>query len=117
MHRGRFFLRGRHMILTVRTLLVAVAVSGGAVVASVLAPPASADRGFCGVRVRGPDNSRAGNSGQTYVIYNMCATRELYKVYLEWPRPEYSGCESVAPYRYHFYTAKETTPDWVIEDC
>ncbi|MGW2394919.1 hypothetical protein ACWCYY_00010 [Kitasatospora sp. NPDC001664] len=85
----------------------------------VLAPAttASADPGFCGVRVAGPTPINGGDVPYfAYRVHNKCGSAHNFKVYI----PE-SGrstfCESIDPYGDRTYVYAGSSTSWEVRSC
>ncbi|MER5635703.1 hypothetical protein ABT095_01960 [Kitasatospora sp. NPDC002227] len=85
----------------------------------VLAPAttASADPGFCGVRVDGPEPVSHGDAPYfAYLVRNKCSSAHRFQVYF--PQLGRSTfCESVDPYGTYTYIYAYDTNSWEIRSC
>jgi hypothetical protein len=104
--RGKFL----GVLFGIALMLATMAVVGGGSVTT----PASADSGFCGVRV----GQYYAGGREVYVIRNKCGSWQRFAVYLpNVQRRTVEGCKSVGPYEQKGYWDFVVTDYWYIVNC
>ncbi|MFI7687419.1 hypothetical protein ACIBQ6_00025 [Nonomuraea sp. NPDC049655] len=104
------------LITAKRALRFKIVVTSAAMVVSTtaLTGTASADPGFCGVRVSGPDMI-VGGSQAGYVVRNKCTATHKFKVVLNGKSS--IGCWTVAGGGRRTYSSAIWTTNWVVRNC
>jgi len=93
--------------------MLVLAASGTAV--GLTAAPASADPGFCGVRV---DAYPAGGLQENYVVRNKCSRAWNFVVNLpSASRQAYPGCVTLQGGETYTYWAVVADPNWYVSVC
>jgi hypothetical protein len=97
-------------LVSLLTLTASIVVAGG-----VTASPASADPGFCGVRV---SMQEGGGHQEIYTVRNQCSTGYNFAVFLpSLGRRADPGCKYIGPTGTTGFWSVQVDPNWYVQVC